>query len=288
MIRLTPKELHPLVFDAMERYRKSFMYAYGQAGTAEKMETYQKHQSAWWKAYGKQVLLGTLGSLTLIILSIAWFKNSQSPLALLSMLVSLFGSITFAVVAHQRNKFIATVEELEALMPSLEMDEVGKTYCETLFSVLKTKAITDEDRTALVRDLWQLMEEHQRLVARQSELGGIRTLGEQGEIAAEVKELEHKLEQSTDEEARQTYSQALESAKRQHKRLNAIKPLLERFDAQSALVLNTLRETREAYANSDSLRDRLSDRQTISTSISMIYAQTEALDKAFAELDVTQ
>lgn len=228
-MRIDSKLVSPSLWKALDAYEAG-IYA-GRVG-----EGWAKHQQIWWKTYGKGFLLGSIAYVALLIGSIAVSRTLDSPAL---MLLTLGALSAHAVWAYSRNRRSLTPEELEALLPDLQLTPNGRIYAECLVALHRAPIDPASRREAMV-ELQALMADEDQLATYRAEAEAIAASSDADEVLREIEVLEAKLNSVTDPVAQATYAQSLEIARGRLDSANRYRPYFERVDAQLEVVRQTL------------------------------------------------
>ncbi|MCW5939608.1 MAG: hypothetical protein KF884_01215 [Fimbriimonadaceae bacterium] len=236
-MRLGETKLHPMLWKAFDAY-ESAMYtgALGKDGAS----AFMAHQKAWWKHYGKGFLLGAAVWLAAIV-GLAWVgKQFSTPLP---MFAGMIGCGVHAVIATMRNRRTATVDEIEALLPVLNLTPLGKLYAELVVELFRAD-LEPKVRDAAVHQLNGLLDHHDVLEGRRRVMEAAIAQTDPAAVEAEVRLIEAKRDAATDLSARATYEHSLEMARERLTVAERYRPFLERVDAQQEVVRQTLLQVR--------------------------------------------
>lgn len=233
-MRIPPKDIHPTLWAAFDEYEKRL---YSMQLDADTMSAAGKHQTEWFKEYGRGFalwgalwILGTFG--------MAWV-GKQLGLGPTLMFVGIAGAGIHAWVATQKNRRTASVKELEALLPILKLDEMGRLYAETLLQVFQSK-LPEEARAEAISELNRLMSEHEHLKAGREKIESALSSTQVEEIQRDIERLERKVGETTDPEAKLGFEQSLSIARQRMETAQRFHPYIQRIDAQIELVKQAL------------------------------------------------
>lgn len=290
-MRFTKKELHPTVFDAVNDWQSSVMMGMssGGDGYAGLMKTYNKHQKAWWKEYGKGFILGLLAYIAAIAMPLLLINATGNR-----SWAGLLGVVFVALVAHgiwayYRNKGQITTDELKALLPDLKLSPLAQQYTEAFLDLFTNKAMDATYRHEVLAQLNTLMDEAQRLEEQKQNLAA--QLGDshlRDQLLSNIERLERMVETTHDEIAKETYASSLQIARKRMERFQGGAPVMERIEAQLELigqtmssfreVLGRLRSTPQLEANDlGALRQRVNDIQSQGANLESAYEELNAL-----------
>ncbi len=243
-----------------------------------------KHQTEWFKEYGRGFALW--GALWIIgTFGMAWV-GKQLGLGPTLMFVGIAGAGIHAWFATQKNRRTASVKELEALLPILKLDDMGRLYAETLVQVFQSK-LPEEARSEAISELNRLMSEHEHLKAGRERLESAISSSQVGEISQDIERLERKVAETQDAEAKRGFEDSLSIARQRMETAQRFQPYLERTDAQVELV-------KQALLNLKSDLGRLSLSPTVlevspidglRRSTLSIRSQADEIEKAILELN---
>lgn len=289
-MRFTKKDLHPSVFEAVNTWQSRIMYNLGQTGQTGQgpsmMDTYNKHQKVWWKEYGKGFsiwaavyLSGFAGSFVLINAT----KNKAFAWLFVAVIIA---ATAHGIYGYYKNKEKITAEELEALLPGLDLTEIQREYCTCFLHLVRSKSVGDDHRREILSQLNQLLDEYERLKEQRVLLSERAGAFEQLEkLKGEIAQMTSRMNATGDPDARDTFAKSIEIAEGRMDRLTKSAPMVERVDAQIALVNQTMGAFTEVLARlKQSDRDGAPELSTLRARIAEVASHSSALESAFDEL----
>lgn len=296
--RFSKTDLHPLVLEATERWQRSMMSGTTSVANGipkKDMEVYQEHQKVWWKEYGAAFALG----------SVAWIGWFGGAIALASMtdikafaaaglVLGVGGATAHCIWAYRKNVATATVHELKALRPVIAenvrpeyLRELTLEYLDAFIAVEQSNALGEDTRKEAREQIYELATQARRVYDQMESLRAME--GDTliiTEMQQDVDQLRAKLEQTSDPEARETYASALRIAEGRLARLGGAAPMLERCEAQLAMIRQTLAFFRETLGRTTATGGAVGlDFTMLRQQVEAVQQQSNGLDAAFAELD---
>lgn len=288
-MRFTKSDLHPTIFDAVNQWQSHVTMTMATdlgLGKSEKYEAYNRHQKVWWKEYGKAVLIGSGIWATLIAGCLVAAKATDNRMFAAGAMLSICAAVAHGIWAYYENKKLITLDELEALLPSLDLSQLQVDYCAAFVDLYKNKGIDTTHRKEILGQLNLLIDESARLSAQKVSLSEYLGATEHREkLRNEVERLESKMNATQDQVTRDTYAGSLEIARKRLERFGASAPILERIDAQIELVSQTMGSMREVLVrlrNAPSVDS--SDLGSLRTRVEQIQNQGNILESAFDEI----
>lgn len=282
-MRLGERELHPVLWKAFDAYESSF-YAGGLS--KDRTGALLDHQKTWWNEYGRGVLLWSGFWLALIFALAYWGKDYAGPLP---MFVGMLGAGLHAYIGFKRNRRTATVDEIAALLPALDLDEPGRLYAEIVVDLFRTD-LDARARDEALKALNALMDQHAALELRRKGLEAALSRSDIEAVALEVRQIESKRDAATDADARAIYERSLELARGRLAATERYRPYLERVDAQQEVVRQTLLQVRADLGRAKAAPSvwTASTLDGLRTSTLSIRTRAEEIERAVDELATVQ
>lgn len=279
-MRFNPSELHPRLFAATDRLT-SGMFA-GHMQDPEFIKAIGSHGGAWWRAYGKAFM--ALSAVSIAGIAAVGYLGKQigeswMGFAAFFLVVVLFG------ILYQRNRRQLTSEELEALMPALDLDPVEVAYAEAILALANSQ-LPPEDRSSLMKDLYRLLDEESTLVRQEKALHQVVSKAGFDALDAEAKRLEERATSARDEEARKSFERSLEAVRARMDHQERFAPYMERIEAHRELIRQTLLGVKETLGRTK-IAPGISapDWQGLREVLAQVEQQAESVDRAVAELN---
>lgn len=251
---------------------------------SESMAAAGKHQAEWFKEYGRGFTLW--GALWILgIFGMAWL-GKQLGLGPTLMFVGIAGAGIHAWFATKKNRRTASVKELEALLPVLKLDEMGRLYAETLLQVFQSK-LPEEARAEAISELNRLMSEHEHLKSGREKIEGAISSTQIEEIRKDIERLERKVAETHDAEAKRGFEESLSIAQHRMETAQRFFPYLQRIDAQVELVKQALLNLKSDLGRlslSPSVLE-ISPLDGLRRSTLSIRSQADEIEKAILELN---
>ncbi len=287
-MRFTHQELHPSIFEAFNEWQSQIGVLLSTAGEdrTSQMAAYNKHQKAWWKEYGNAVMGWGLGYIAAGggVFAIAnQLNNGMVGVAGLGIFIA---GIVHGCVGYSKNKKQVTLDEMEALLPSLNLTPLQRTYCEIFVALQRSAALDGGHRREILDQLNQLLEDGIRLAQKRKLLAeqfGSREVREG--LEGEVRGLEMRLSTTQDVLARDAFEKALSIARARLARYGDSAPVVERADGQLELISQTMASFREiliSFAQAPNAEDL--DISALRERVGQIQSQSQAIESAFAEI----
>lgn len=278
-MRIDREYVHPTLWAAMDKYEYGFMINSSETS----VDAYNAHQKIWWKEYGKGCGLCILSYTVICGLAAYLTKSLQSPLI---FFVAIVGCFLHALWAFLQNRRIATPDELEALLPALDLTQNQLLYTHVLIGLYRQN-IEETLRNEMLKELFMLMEDDQHLTKAREQVEASIANADPEEFEAEIRELEEKVAAAKDEIARDTYLHGLQLAKDRAKVVEQHRPILERIDAQQEVVRQTLLTLRSDVSRSTRPLQAPSDLITVGIRSNLMQVRNHAheIDRALEELN---
>lgn len=273
--RFQSKELHSVVWEACDAFTSGVLHQ-----DPEAVRVYGKHSSAWFKEYGAGLMSFIVGWTVALLGIAALGRWIGLPLI---VFLGFFAAIGHGIYLFAKNSRTATAAELRILMPALKLGEVERTYLDAFLSVEESPA-SRGDKQQVFERLNHLVDAYVRLRDRSKELEA--HLGTGGSLAEQVRTLEGKIQQVQDPQAKATFEQSLEIARRRAERGMSLQVEVERIEAQTLLIQHTLEEVRETYSRwkGGPSPEQPGLLDLIQTTTRSVQDESVALDRALQEL----
>jgi hypothetical protein len=289
-MRFTKKDLHPSVFEAVNTWQSRIMYNLGQTGQTGQgpslMDIYNKHQKVWWKEYGKAFgLWSAIYTVSFFGAMVLLGRNRDITFLWLVLAVGI-AAIVHSVIGYKNNKEKITAGELEALLPGLDLTEIQREYCTCFLHLVRSQSVEDDHRKEILSQLNQLLDEYERLKQQRELLRERAGAFEQLEkLKGEIEQMTTRMNTTTDADAKDTFAKSIEIAEGRMNRQLKSAPMVERVDAQIALVNQTMGAFTEVLARlKQSDRDGAPELSTLRARIAEVASHSSALESAFDEL----
>ncbi len=288
-MRFTKSDLHPTIFEAFNKWQTEFMYGFASQtadGKVGKMEVYNRHQKAWWKEYGKSVLLASAFWLLMIFGFFAAANRFDNKTLAIGSLLSMVGASAHGVWGYYKNKNTVTTDELEALLPDLKLNSLQTDYCHAFLDLFRNNGIAADHRREILAQMNTLLDESLSLQEKRKNL--TEYLGDQEtrtRLKGEVERLETRLGATVDPEAQETFRSSLEIAQNRLNRFGSSAPIVERMDAQVELISQTMGSLREVLVrlrNAPEIEQH--DLESLRGRVDRIHDQGRILESAFDEI----
>ncbi|HRJ26509.1 MAG TPA: hypothetical protein PLO61_03230 [Fimbriimonadaceae bacterium] len=283
-MRYTKKDLHPQIFESIYRFTSSMSMGAGQNPAI--MGAYLQHNKVWWKEYGKAWMIG-LGVWTASFFGLMGLGAVMNSPALLGIsFATIPVGIAVGIRAYMKTRYEATVEELELLLPLMDLSEEQRQYLVAFISLCRAQGLDAAHRQEIMEQLMTLLDEAERLKKQRATLVDLLGATDQREsVLAEIARLQKRYEEAQDPEAKETFQISLEVAQKRLDRFTASAPMLERIEAQQELVRQTMASFREVLNRMQSTPTRdLPGLDGLRNQISRIQSQGNALESAYEEI----
>lgn len=289
-MRFTKKDLHPSVFEAVNTWQSRIMYNLGQGNQigqgSSLMDIYNKHQKVWWKEYGKGFSIWAAAYLSAFAGSFVVINATNNKAFALLFVAVIIAATAHSIYGYYKNKEKITAGELEALLPGLDLTEIQREYCVCFLHLVRSKSVGDDHRREILSQLNQLLDEYERLKEQRLLLSERAGAFEQLEkLKGEIAQMTSRMAGTTDEDAKETFAKSIEIAEGRMERLMKSAPMVERVDAQIALVNQTMGAFTEVLARlKQSDRDGAPELSTLRSRIADVASHSSALESAMDEL----
>lgn len=239
--RLTTADLHPSVFDLVHQAA----YSGGMAADGMGSPAYSNFGSVWLKEYWKGFLAWLIGFfcvISLIILTKDHFSKGTNVIFLLGGMGLWMG---LGVALYNRNRQMATWEEIEALRPLMKASDCQDAYLDCVKCVLESRVLEDSQKQSWLASLNASLDQALQLEDLDREmrklLGGDSATG----ILAERNVLAAKVVAAQDPVSREAFKQSLEMVDDRIRRSSGLAAQAERAEAHLELTKQTFLKTRE-------------------------------------------
>lgn len=282
MKRLREEDIHCSIWLASDRYQ--LRMGLGQDTSPEAMNASLQHTRVWWKTYRTGFLTWTFAliAIWLICLGLARVLGAWP--------IAFAGAVTAMVIVmgYRNNSRTMTVEEWEALLPGLNLGPVETEYSQAMITLHKSP-IADEQHQEIIQQMNMLMDEHERLLEFRNNFQAWQGEVNAQSVQAEIDELQRKLTETSDENARGFYQQSIALAETRSARIGNIQPEMDRLDAQESLIRQTLKSLRDSFSllkmgpkveTPDTL-------QFLRESTNSVQNHIDSIEKAVLEMKVT-
>ena len=285
--QLTPKELHPVLFEAFNRYQMGAAFI----TNAEGVRAHRDFSAAWSKAYSKH-LWWIAGASVGTGFGGGFLANmAHNPkfvgLGILAGLVSFFGFCGAGLVMNMKR---ATPEEIEALLPVLELTPVQRAYCLAVVVVYKSNLISDIDRDQIRTALTALMDQADKL---EKELEGQNMMNVHSgtlEIQQELRDVEARISETLDPEVVKTLDETRGVIARRLNRAERKGTISEKAASQIELIRQTFLSFAEEFASTahqnlpSAPSSEFSSQSDLRKMLYTVQEQTAAVSKAVDEI----
>lgn len=282
-------DLHPSIWQALDNITMGMGMVQGDSRVQASIA---QHSRVWGREYGSNLFRWIAGGFALTILLIVLGKAMDfQNLKAIGILAITLGSAS-AVVAFARNMRTATGAELEALTGALAATLTANqlSYLNAVIQILKSPLLDDGARRSLLAQLRGVLDESERINGeRERLLGHIGASESNQSLDDEYRQLSDRLAATQDASARASLQQAIDLCDRRRSSRDRFRPLVERAEAQQAIIDQTFRHVAETFASSSpvatgqlvsdaalpQIQDRLAD----------LHAQSAAFQDAVNEVE---
>ncbi len=287
-MRFTHQELHPSIFEALNEWQSQLGVLMTTAGEdrASQIAAHNRHQKAWWKEYGNAVMAWGIGyfSVGSGLFVIADNLNNGGFAAL--GLGVFIGAIIHGCVGYSKNRGQVTLDELEALLPSLNLSPLQRVYAEIFVALQGSVALEAGHRREILDQLNQLLDDGLRLAKQRKLLADQFGSQEMRDgLETEVRALELRVSSTQDSLAREAFEKSLVMARARLARYGDSAPLVERADGQLELINQTMASLREiliSFAQAPKAEEL--DIAALRDRVGQIQSQSQAIESAFDEI----
>lgn len=283
--RFTTNDLHPVIFS---RIKAVASYAWGMGGDGEKMTAVGDHSSVWFKEYW----LSTAVMSVLLVGSIFAAKfirelTGSRPITGVFMVVALVLWMVLLFYLINKNHQIATLEELEALRPALDLPEVEGLYLDSFIALQKSPLLDQGQKAEWSKALADSLSQALALDHLKNQVLGATGSGI-GETESEVQRLKERIASATDPVARKVYEDSLEIAESRLARIEDMRGQLERIEAHSELVRQSFLQTIQSVRHMEGTKTVVApDLSPLRQNLLRVHQEAQLVRDAFAELDAS-
>jgi hypothetical protein len=257
------KTIHPSVFEKIDAIEFKLMSS---STDPEMQKVASKHIAIWSKTYGWDFGLKSAGFAALIIGSIVAHEQIASLDLRWMVAASLVGAIVWLISYLMKHRRIVAPEELENLLPVLELDDTERTYCEAMIELDRNRLFNENGKEEIATELNSLMSAY---LKGREQMTAVETLTEQGQ-AAKIK-LEQKradLGSETDPEARSMMQDSIDILERQAKEAGTADALHRKVRAQHDYVQLALADLRARLRQLSAETSHVSGEERVANEVS--------------------
>jgi hypothetical protein len=280
-MRIRRDDVHAVIWQACDELEAGVLLA--SVDKSPMMMTHlARHQTAWLKAYWRPIVVGLAAYAAALAASIALAAQLDAKWLVAVAGLGVAVHALACLVAHRRT---VTVEELEALLPLLQLSPNGRIYAETLALVYKSP-IDDAVKREAIAELKGLMDQDDALGRQWERLSKLGAVADGGEIEADIQRLESLRDSATDPSAKRTYEEGVSLALERKEAAERYRPLIEQIDAEREVVRQAFLRLKDDVVRSMGPtagweRESL---PALRRSVSTVREHAEALERAIEEL----
>ena len=274
-MRYERDEIHPVLWQATDDLNSRWMM--GQVTEAD-LAVLPAHQRNWFQQYGRELAVAIGVPLALIAAGAALKISGVNPLGGAVVAAGIFAMVGMIILLLKRNLRQVSSDELAVLLPALKLKGIPQSYAEAVVAVGQANHVARSEKAEILKGLCHVMDEHERIEAARF---SIPTHADLSALTEERQALQTKRSQSTDEETRRNYDQALGILDSRISHAQTKRVAAERLDAEAALLHQSLLRLTDSVRLSATgpaihdLRDRLE----------VIQLHSQEVERAVAELD---
>lgn len=283
--RLTPKDIHPSIFEAVLSVTGAYMN--GTLTDPKAVRAATNHSSVWFSEYWK----GIFGVVLAILASVAATAlvsqlHVGKGITVLTFMSLLAISLYVGMKGYEKNKKLLTWQELKALLPALELTEHQSLYIECLEYVEESKVLDANQKASWRTVLYNALDQSIVLSKLSDEMQHSSGTKSQSQSLNEISRIEAQLERTTDPVARDAYAESLRLAKDRLSKWDSIAAQAERTEAHLELTKQTFLKTRDTLKGM-SLENQKSivlDLEPLRTNLSRVESEAYEIQRAIEEL----
>jgi|GEM_PF-1831577 len=277
--------IHPELFRATDQFSSGVWMTGGAGVPPEQMKAFTAHSNLWWRDNWKKATAWFVGWFVAIIGGGALVKTYLGkPWTAIFILLFMALTVFVSIAAYNRERRRLTAEELDTMLPMLDLTPIQRAYAEALVA-MGDVAFPADQRREILTQLNRLLDEEARL--RSIRQTGASHAAAQDEIAKERDEIIAKLDRTQDRVTRDALTRGLEICDRRLAAAADLSQTEERVDAQLEMIAQAIRGVRDSLhrlksAPSASLADL--NLEELDNSVSLAHRHTDSLESAVAEV----
>ena len=282
------EHIHPSIFDAIDGLNSAAL-AGENAVASTNMKAYNAYNSAWFAAHWKGFTAWMIGIVPTIG-TVPFFRGAldmSKPASAAIFFVALSAWIGAGIYGWERTKKDITIQELESIIPALELTDSQKQYLSSVVAVLGSKILDSDQKHSWLKALYQALDNAMGLDKIHKEMRQVIGGSSHAELLSEVDSLRRRVETAQDEQAKLTYAESLRLAEGRLSRSEGMAAQSERIEAQLELTRQTFLQTHESLSGltigaQQSIHISL---DPLRANLSRVQSESESILKAIEELN---
>lgn len=290
-MKLTKDDIHPTLWKETDELSSRWTWGSQVGGMdREERKIYARHIGIWSKRYGAKLLIGIFAWLAAMVggaVAMRAIFDTKSASAFWVLAMFVVGFIA-CIVAYKQNLRTVHVDELENLMPVLDLNPIQRAYAQAVVLAADNDALSEDERSETLRHLKTLMDEEERLSSYRRALAAADGEASDEAMHDERSRIQELLASTSDPIATGALQRSLEILEHRAEYRSLIQPSRERVDAQLELIRQTLCGVRDSLARLKASPQGLQvdslDVGGLRANVEQIYQQTRAIETAVAEV----
>lgn len=276
--------IHPDIQRLADHFTQQSVWPGSSSPVPDEAKAIKDRQSLWMKQNGPGCVAGAVFYAVAFIAAIAVKPLLGNPSVNYAVLGVLALGLLHAYLGYQRSRKRLTTEELEAVLPALDLSPVQRAYSEAVLALSRLN-LPEETADDLWKQLNQLVDEEARLrsVRERVEVGPSTP----AQVSAEMDDIRKRLDQTHDPEAREALERSLEICQRRRQSVEDLSLVVERVDAQREMLAQSMRGMRDTLQHLGTTPGGAGsglDLQPLRDTIEHASRHTQALEAAIDEV----